>query len=358
MNRYFIVSIFIFLLTIGYFLQIWKAEDKSYTLDEVESVCDSSEIPKYSIFDVANNLNSNYDFDKNARRIILLIIDSQGVESLFSVDSSQNSLQIINDSLSSFGSLSAADSITLKALLVPNSKLYERWWSLVQPYREDFLVRRNRLFEYLPAELPNYEFKILSDLRQSENQQKLLKLGMSATPLSLHQFGLATDIAIKRRGKYMKGYTFYHIMGKEAIQQGLTWGGNFVGFMDLGHIQLFVNSAKLLSIIPELRFEFEPYRSYYNERIEKMTLEGKANLVEDSKELIQIMDLLNDEKLCLCESKIETVNIQEIDQNQKLLSIQYQKESDYLVYLNEKSKYIKIYSPFDNSTKMTLGIWK
>ena len=339
-------------------MQKRNTKNKSYSFKEAKSICDTIAIPKYSIFDVANNLNSNYDFDKNANRIILLIIDSQGVESLFSYDSSQNSLQTINDSLSSFGPLSIADSIALKALLVPSSKLYERWRPLVQPYREDFLLRRNRLFEYLPAELPNYEFKIVSDLRQSENQQKLLKLGMSATPLSLHQFGLAADIAIKRRGKYLKGYTFYQIMGKEAIQQGLTWGGNFVGFIDPGHIQLFENSAKLLSVIPELRFEFEPYRSYYNDRIKKRTLEGKADLVEDSKELIQIMDLLNDEKLCICEAKMEVPNHQEIEQNQKLLSIQYQKERDYLVYFDEKSKYLQIYSPFENSTRMLLGTKK
>lgn len=352
MNRYIILSSILFLGGLTYFFKGNIGTKLSYSKSET-TLCDTTKIPKYSLFDIANLLNNQIGNIGDSTKIILLITDNQGFKSKISYNNAKN--VFLNEAKieSKLSNLTLIDSIAFKALISPTPKIYERWWPLIEPFRKDFVKKRTELFNQLPKELPNYNFTVISDFRKTDSQEKLLKTGKSASPLSAHQFGLASDIAIKRKGRYLTGYTFYKIMGKKSIEQGLTWGGNFIGFVDPGHIQLFENSAKMLSEIPALAFEFERFRKYYVQRIEKMELIGKAKSVEDSKQLIQIMDLLNDGKICACLQR-ESFSIIKNTPSQ-IIPIEYQQDNDYLILLDETQKVATIFQPKKTGIKLKLG---
>jgi hypothetical protein len=357
MSRYIAFSIIVFLATVAAFFARKSNTVHLKTVAET-NVCDTTQIPKYLLYDIAIAINSNNGLEKKSNRIVLQVVDNEGFENIYTYNKIDSTISYHVDSTSNFNQMDLVDSIAFKALIKPETKIYKRWWSLLKPFRDDFVAKRRTLFERLPAELPNYDYRVISDFRQSENQAQLLKAGHSASPLSAHQFGLASDIAIKRKGRYLKGFTFYKIMGEMAVSQGLTWGGNFVGFVDPGHIQLFENSAKMLAVIPELRFEFEPFRKYYLQRIEKMTKAGKEKSVEDTKELVNVIDVLNNGKICVCEAdslKIESVNFQ---RTSKLDNVGYQLDTDVFVSINESKKSLKIFEPNKKPKILSLGTWQ
>lgn len=356
MNRYIAVSIIVFLTTIAAFFAR-KSNTVHLKIEEGNNICDTTQIPKYLIYDVAIALNSTNSLEKTSNRILLQIIDSEGFENIYTYNKIDSTINYFVDSTSNFYQMNLVDSIAFMALIRSETKIYKRWWPLLKPLRDEFVEKRKSLFEKLPDDLPNYDFRVISDFRQSENQAQLLKAGHSASPLSAHQFGLASDIAIKRKGRYLKGFTFYKIMGEMAVNQGLTWGGNFVGFVDPGHIQLFENSAKMLAVIPELRYEFEPFRKYYNHRIEKMTKAGKEKLVEDTKDLVDVIDVLNDGKICACEDslKIGAINF---SRTPKLEKVGYQLDTDVLLTINEVKKEMQIFEPKKKSKLIRLGTWR
>lgn len=357
MSRFIGISIVIFLTTIAIYFGI-DSKIEHLKIDLKNNYCDTTKIPEYVLFDIAKAIYSNNIVDKNFSRIILQVINSEGVESIFAFNKQDLKINSQIDANSNIQEITQADSISFKALLTPSSKLYERWSTLLVPFRNDFVNKRVDLFENLPSILPNYSFTIVSDFRQSDSQAKLLKSGWSATPLSAHQFGLAADIAIKRKGRYLKGFTFYKIMGEMAIEKGLTWGGNFVGFVDPGHIQLFENSANMLAIIPELAFEFEPFRSYYIERIEKLTKAGKEKNVEDTKDLLDVIDVLNDGKLCICDSNISKIRTTKQIEGKKLSNQNYKPDIDILLVFNEINKVLIVYQPKKNMRQYNLGTWR
>jgi peptidoglycan LD-endopeptidase CwlK len=357
MSRYITVSIIVFLATIAAFFAR-KSNTIQLKIGDEINICDTTQIPKYLLYDIAIAINSNVSLEKTSNRILLQIIDNEGFENIYTYNKIDSTVSFFIDSTVNFEELQLADSIVFKALIEPDNKLYKRWGQLLQPYRDEFVAKRKSLFEKLPEKLPNYDYRVISDFRQSENQAKLLKAGFSAAPLSAHQFGLASDIAIKRKGRYLTGFTFYKIMGEIAINQGLTWGGNFVGFVDPGHIQLFENSAKMLAVIPELRFEFEPFRKYYYQRIEKMTKAGKEKSIEDTKELVEVIDVLNENKICACTADSLKNNTIKFPRTSKLERVGYQLDTDVLLSINEANKEIKIFEPKKNPQILLLGTWK
>ena len=355
--RFFLISIFTLLITTFYIFEKKNYKIKYLFGEKDPLVCDSTIVPKFSVLDVATTLNKNPILNIEGKKIILFATDTSGEEYLFTYNRLTNQFQEIGNSSALNNSLTAPDSIAFKALISPNPKLYEQWWSLIKPHREVFWIKRNQLFDELSVETPKYNYKVVSDFRLSDNQAKLLETGRSATPLSQHQFGLAMDVAIKKTKTYLKGFNTYKVMGDRAIEKGMFWGGYFKGFIDAGHIQFFENSANMLSKLPELRFEFEPYRQYYFDRVVNMTKEGKADSIEDTQELLQILETLNEGKLCKCEQNMDSLFTQELSNNHKLLQADYQPNMDFLVDINSKSKYIKIIAPNGKSIKHRIGTW-
>lgn len=198
--------------------------------------------------------------------------------------------------------LTGVEQTYLRALVDQPEYLYTRWESLLVGARSQFLARRDSLLDSLRKVYPSYTLRILNDLRSAGLQAKFLKRGSSNAPLSQHQFGLAVDVGILSKGKLLRGYNTYAAIGRLCPRYGLTWGGTFVGFVDPNHFQAVKNSAALVRLFPELRFEFEPYRPHYLRRVRSKLAEGKEDEVLDTEELLQELNLQRRQRPCPCDS--------------------------------------------------------
>lgn len=191
----------------------------------------------------------------------------------------------------------------LRALVDQPKYLFRRWEPLLTGARSEWLAKRDSLIDSLRGVYPTYTFRILNDLRTAGMQARFLKRGSSNAPLSQHQFGLAVDVGIISKGKLLKGYNTYAAIGRLTPHYGLTWGGTFVGFVDPNHFQLVKNSAALVRKFPELRFEFEPYRRHYLRRVAQKIAAGEEDEVQDTEELLDVMNQQRRGQPCPCESE-------------------------------------------------------
>lgn len=146
-----------------------------------------------------------------------------------------------------------------------------------------------------------YRMRYSSETRSLAQQGLLQKRGRSKIALSMHNFSLAADVAIYRKKRYLKRGPMYDQMGAMAKELGLFWGGDFIGFPDLGHIQAFKNSAALLRQHPNLAFEFEHFKSNYESIYEQKANIGREDLVQDTQDLLEAMNEFRLNQACLCQ---------------------------------------------------------
>ncbi|AEI50964.1 M15 family metallopeptidase [Runella slithyformis] len=183
---------------------------------------------------------------------------------------------------------------------------YNRYEPLLKAVRDSFLVRRDSMMHAYTRQFPNYKLRVQSDLRGVGKQKRHLAMGKSVSPVSQHQFGLASDIAILHQGRQLQNINYYKtFLGQIGSQYALTWGGNFLGFVDPNHVQYYSNSAELLQKLPALRFEYEPFTLYFKKRVQAMTAAGKAAKVEDTKALLATLHELHKGHACVCDTLAE-----------------------------------------------------
>lgn len=127
---------------------------------------------------------------------------------------------------------------------IPLARFASRDWMLL-----DEVFRQRVLMLYrVMQEQHGYEMVLLEGYRSPERQAQLAALGAHVTQAgpgrSFHQHGLAVDSAFLRNGRVviseqdpwaMRGYRLY---GEAAARLGLTWGGNWKGLADYGHVEL------------------------------------------------------------------------------------------------------------------------
>ncbi len=319
-----------------------------------ELVCDTTHVASYSIFDLSYLIKSNFLLNYKNNKVVYI---TENQDSTFSYLIFDKNLKSFETNASDTLLNNYHDSTAFAALILPNNNLYFRWEKILIPSREDFVLKRESTLENLRADFPNYRFKVNIDLRAVENQSKLLATGKSATALSLHQFGLASDIAIFKGKYYLQKGSSYHMLGTESKKNNLFWGGDLVGMPDPNHIQFFKNSAELLSKIPALKYEFAPYISFYEKRVEDFTKKGKAYLVKDSEELLQIIDVLDENKLCGCKTSASQQERNQIEQIVKSKSGVIP-EKDFILFKNQQADAIILIDSTLGMHRIRLGTWR
>lgn len=115
------------------------------------------------------------------------------------------------------------------------------------------------------AALNGIQIKIISGLRTYAEQDELYaqgrtKLGVKVTNArsghSNHNFGIAFDIGVYERNKYLADSVKYKAVGVLGMDIGLEWGGNWKTIVDQPHFQLrpvWANSLSEKAMIAELR---------------------------------------------------------------------------------------------------------
>lgn len=246
----------------------------------------------------------------------------------------------------------------LWALVKQPNYLYNRWENLLTDERKIFLEKRDSIVAIMKEK--HRSIKVISDLRSTSRQLHYLGKKRTATPLSMHNFGLAADVAIyTRRKRISNNLALYRPLDSLTEAYGLTWGGNFVGFIDSGHLQLYKNGAELLRKHPELVFEFEPFRPQYNAWMNKMISLGKESKAEDTKELLQELNKIKQDQPCQClniQGKTPYALMEKI-QTQLANSDDYQYENDLLLVGDLASQTVTLVSA-KNKITFPLGLWK
>lgn len=107
------------------------------------------------------------------------------------------------------------------------SQLHQPWTELLAAEIDSFKVRRDSLLSRIHTP---YRLRYTSTTRNKKQQLALQKKGFSKAFISFHNFGLAADGAIYRKGRYLKRGAIYDQYGLKAKALGLFWGGDFVGF--------------------------------------------------------------------------------------------------------------------------------
>jgi len=176
------------------------------------------------------------------------------------------------------------------------------WGNTLAHEIENFNVLKDSLANVFNPR--GYRLKFLQSERGLARQMDLFNRGRSMTALSMHNFNLAVDVGIYRRGRYLRRSNRYQILGSLAKNLGAFWGGDFVGFPDLGHIQAFSNGANLVQKFPELTFEYIRYKYLYEQNYASALARGQGDLVEDTRQLIMELNKNRAQKVCACQQAI------------------------------------------------------
>ena len=335
--------------------------NKLFKKDEIgwqNLACDTTKtVDNLSIYDVAQTFyNSDTLLHQRLaiQKVFVAIIDSNDSLKIGGVSAQNDERpQIIGGSSLQF---TWQEQEYLWALATQPRYLYNRWEKLLMDERVTFLAKRDSIL----ATMKNLSgsVKIISDLRSMANQQRYLEKNKTASPISMHNFGFAADFAIFRNNKISNNLSLYNPLNELTAQQGMTWGGNFVGFLDPGHIQQFKNGAEMLRKYPDLIFEFEPYRPQYNVWMNKMIGWGKEAKAGDTKELLVELNKYKREKPCACLqgkadlSKFSFKRIQD-----KIVSLGYQQTSDLLLIGDVKNQTVSLIT-LNGTIIYEIGKWQ
>lgn len=180
------------------------------------------------------------------------------------------------------------------------------WGNTLAQEIEDFKTLKDSLAVVFNPR--GYRLKFLQSERGLAKQMDLLNRGRSKTALSFHNFNLAVDVGIYRRGRYLRRSTLYAKIGSLAKDLGAFWGGDFVGFPDVGHIQAFSNGADLMRKFPELAFEYIRFKQLYELNYQGALARGQGDLVEDTRQLILELNKNRVQKVCACSQAIPIPN--------------------------------------------------
>lgn len=234
--------------------------------------------------------------------------------------------------------------------------LYDRWERLLNQERADFLMKRDSVLHTMRQK--HGSVRVISDLRSMTNQRKYLKSNRSAAPVSMHNLGLATDFGVIRGGSVSNNFGHYKLLDSLTEQLGMTWGGNFVGFVDPGHIQRYKNGAELVRKFPDLRFEFEPYRGFYLGWMNKMIKAGKEQKAGDTKELLTELNKVRQDKPCPCEKSSLNPPTAIINKAENMLSkVGYQRQTDVLLLADLRSQTLSLITT-NGVVTYALGKWR
>jgi sarcosine oxidase delta subunit len=181
------------------------------------------------------------------------------------------------------------------------AQLHQPWEDLLSAEIDSFEIKRDSLKKRIKSP---YKLRYTSTTRNKKQQLSLQKRGFSKAFISFHNFGLAADGAIARKGRHLRRGAIYDRYGSIAKDLGLFWGGDFVGFPDPGHIQAFLNSASLIQKYPEVALEYEPFKAAYERNYFKKVNIGREELVEDSRDLLIELNKLRENKPCACSQAI------------------------------------------------------
>ncbi|MBP6409495.1 MAG: M15 family metallopeptidase [Pseudarcicella sp.] len=297
---------------------------------------------------------------KSASTLHYYVKNSKGIIKYIKVDKSgENEMVFSDQNGDSNKTLKTSEKIILGAMLQDEKYLYKRWESILENERKDFLQKRDSIWQILKQK--HQSVKIISDIRSLSAQKKHLKNNKSVSPLSMHNFGFAADFAIFKGNKINNNFDLYKPLNQLTADYGLTWGGNFIGFIDPGHIQLFKNSAEMLEKYPDLIFEFAPYYDNYQTWLSKMKSWGKEHKARDTKEILKVLINKKLNKACVCNDSYGfdyQSFIKGYFSGNSVFKVQKDTRTNEMLIMFDLLKNIAVLKLDDETIVYKLGVWK
>ena len=243
-------------------------------------------------------------------------------------------------------------SVQFLGLLLPKTSIiYHQWEPWLAPVRNEFIIKRNALFEEYQRNNSKIEMRLISDLRTRADQQYYLQNGQSSANLSFHEMGLASDVGFFKRNRYLRQPKYYMVLDKLTHNHQLQWGGNFVGFVDPPHMQYYKNSAELIRKHPYLSLEFDYFYNKYLENVWRKIAIGEEFNVEDSKELLVELNAIRKKEGCFSEVLKPFDDI-------IILPTFFREMNDILIYFDQTKKVLFVKYPKQDIRKFVVGSWK
>lgn len=318
--------------------------------------CDSTQqVSSLSVYDLVQPFyaSDTLQLVQPANKVYAVVVESSG--NMYGTGIAKLDSNVLATGAITPWKISWTEAQYLRALIESPRYLYQRWEKILASDRAIFLAKRDSIKAIMGEK---YRVQVISDLRSMENQQKYLQRKRSAAPVSMHNFGLAADFGIIRKRKVSNNLNSYSSLNELTAQFGLTWGGNFVGFIDPGHIQYFKNAAALLKKYPALRFEFEPYRQHYLKAMEQAEKTGKQAKYLDTAELLSTLNLLRKDQACACQGKAVTVPLSTLKKIQQNLSTTgYASNTDILLVGDFSTQSLSVITP-TQTISYPLGTWR
>ena len=257
-------------------------------IDSLQLICQKQEIKSVNFEDLQWMFRERIQFENQVETLIHLNFFIQDSSGLRSKNYSYSTASEGQENLLAFSNM------TNNPLLV--------WGNLLAHEIDQFKVIKDSLAkEFKPR---GFRLQFLASERGLARQMDLLNRGRSKTALSLHNFNLAVDVGIYRHGRYLRRSNRYANMGSLAKNLGAFWGGDFVGFPDVGHLQAFSNGAELIRKYPELTFEYIRFKEIYRQNYQNALAKGQGYLVEDTRQLIKELTKNRVQKVCACSEAI------------------------------------------------------
>ncbi len=282
------VKIGLFLILSFYGFAVFGVQE----LDSLQLNCQKKRIKSFNFEDLQWMFRERVPIENQFEipvQLDFFIQDASGLQSkIYSLDAAAENKE----------NLFAFSNMTDDPLLV--------WGNTIAQEIEDFKTLKDSLAKVFNPR--GYRLKFLQSERGLARQMDLLNRGRSKTALSFHNFNLAVDVGIYRRGRYLRRSNLYAKIGSLAKDLGAFWGGDFVGFPDVGHIQAFSNGADLMRKFPELAFEYIRFKQLYELNYQGALARGQGDLVEDTRQLILELNKNRVQKVCACSQAIPIPN--------------------------------------------------
>ena len=146
----------------------------------------------------------------------------------------QQDSTVLQDSVSSYIFIRVNSNGTSETRI--SSELHQPWVYLLSSEIDSFQIKRDSLLTLIRSP---YKLKYTSTLRDKEQQLALQKKGYSKAFISFHNFGLAADGAIARKGRHLRRGAIYDQYGAKAKGIGL-----FCRNLDIKNLHLTILSNK------------------------------------------------------------------------------------------------------------------
>jgi LAS superfamily LD-carboxypeptidase LdcB len=190
---------------------------------------------------------------ENTEREYLERIKLAKAENASLVETAENLSERIEKDTAKFKKVQADLKSTVDQLEVLNAELADKLQlSALDGLRIEAFLKASKLIS--EAKKEGIDLKVIAGYRSLEVQEKMFEEKKARRPISVHNTGLAFDVAVVRDGKvgFIEQDEVRHV-GEIGIRLGLRWGGQYYRSKNVLHFETLDAKDALKALISQAR---------------------------------------------------------------------------------------------------------